>query len=128
DRVGDIRSFLAARMPEGPWLYPADQLSDFSERMMAAEVTREKLYLRLHEEVPYEATVETDGWTRTKKGELRVEQTIYVARDGQKAIVLGKGGGTLKSIGEAARKELSEMLGEPVHLFIHVRVRENWEN
>ena len=126
DGVRDLKAHLSSHMPEGPWMYPEDQLSDISDRLMAAEVTREKLYLRLHEEVPYEATVETESWERTKKGELRIEQTIYVARDGQKGIVLGKAGQTLKAIGAAAREELAEILGEPVHLFLHVKVRENW--
>lgn len=126
DGVADLKKFLADRAPEGAWMYPEDQLSDISDRLMAAEVTREKIYLRLHQELPYEATVETESWTRTKKGELRVEQTIYVMRDGQKAIVLGKGGETLKSIGTAAREELTTLLGEPVHLFLHVKVREGW--
>ncbi|MEE2692762.1 MAG: GTPase Era [Pseudomonadota bacterium] len=126
DGVQDLKTFLAQRAPEGAWMYPEDQLSDISERLMAAEVTREKLYLRLHQELPYEATVETESWTRTKKGELRVEQTIYVAREGQKGIVLGKGGQTLKAIGAAAREELTALLGEPAHLFLHVKVREGW--
>ncbi|MEZ5916496.1 MAG: GTPase Era [Parvularculaceae bacterium] len=124
--VDDLKAFLAARAPEGEWMYPEDQLSDISERLMAAEVTREKIYLRLHEELPYESTVETDSWTRTKKNELRIEQTIYVSREGHKPIVLGKGGQTLKAIGEAARGELTELLGEPVHLFLHVKVRQGW--
>jgi GTP-binding protein Era len=126
DGVKDLKAHLAATVPEGPWMYPEDQLSDISERLMAAEVTREKLYLRLHEELPYETTIETEKWERTKKGELRIEQTIYVEREGQKPIVLGKGGQTLKTIGEAARTELAALLGEPVHLFIHVKVREGW--
>ncbi|MFQ5563618.1 MAG: GTPase Era [Parvularculaceae bacterium] len=126
DGVAGLKAYLAARMPEGPWMYPEDQLSDISERLMAAEITREKLYLRLHQELPYEATVETTGWKRTKKQELRIEQTIFVARDSQKGIVLGKGGQTLKAIGAAAREELTHLLGEPVHLFLHVKVREGW--
>ncbi len=126
DGVADLKRRLAAIAPEGPWMYPEDQLTDISERLTAAEVTREKLTLRLHQELPYDATVETEKWERTKKGELRLEQTIYVAREGQKAIVIGKGGETLKSIGEAARKDLAELLGEPVHLFLHVKVKENW--
>jgi len=126
DGVADLKRRLAAAAPKGPWMYPEDQLSDISERLLAAEVTREKLTLRLHQELPYEATVETETWERTKKGELRIEQTIYVAREGQKGIVIGKSGETLKAIGAAARKELSELLGEPVHLFVTVKVRENW--
>ena len=126
DGMRDLIEFLIGKMPEGPWMYPPDQLSDISDRLMAAEVTREKLYFRLHQELPYEATVETEEWTRTKKNELRVEQTIFVSRDSQKGIVLGKGGQTLKAIGAAAREELAELLSEPVHLFLHVKVRENW--
>ncbi|MEM9170875.1 MAG: KH domain-containing protein, partial [Pseudomonadota bacterium] len=126
DGLDDMMTHLTAGAPAGPWLYPEDQLSDISDRLMAAELTREKLYLRLHQELPYETTVETDEWRRTGKGALRVEQTIYVARDGQKGIVLGKGGATLKAIGAAAREELGALLGEDVHLFVHVKVRENW--
>lgn len=126
DGLAELRDLLAARAPAGAWMYPEDQLSDISERLMAAEVTREKIYLRLHEELPYETTVETESWTRNGKGELRVEQTIYVARDGQKGIVLGERGQTLKTIGAAARAELSALLGETVHLFLHVKVREGW--
>ncbi|MEL7486242.1 MAG: GTPase Era, partial [Pseudomonadota bacterium] len=126
DGLDDVRAHLAARMPEGPWMFPEDQLSDISDRLMAAEVTREKVFLRLHQELPYEITVETETWERTKKGEIRLEQTIYVARDGHKGIVLGKGGTTLKAIGAAARAELIELFGEPVHLFLFVKVRENW--
>ncbi len=126
DGVDDLRGRLVARAPEGEWMYPDDQLSDISDRLMAAEVTREKIYKRLHQELPYESTVETTSWTRTKKGELRVEQTIYVSREGHRPIVLGKGGQTLKAIGEAARKELTEIFGEPVHLFLNVNVREGW--
>ena len=126
DGVADLKAALVARAKPGAWMYPEDQLSDISERLMAAEVTREKIYLRLHEELPYESTVETDVWSRTKKGELRIEQSIFVSREGHRPIVLGKGGQTLKAIGEAARAELAELLGEPVHLFLHVKVREGW--
>ncbi|MBB5518769.1 GTPase Era [Amphiplicatus metriothermophilus] len=126
DGILDLKAFLAKRAPQGPWMYPEDQLSDNSERLMAAEVTREKIYLRLHQELPYETTVETESWTRTGKGGIRIEQTIYVARESQKPIVLGKGGQTLKAIGAAARRELTELLGVPVHLFLHVKVKENW--
>ncbi len=126
DGVGDLKRYLVARAPEGVWTFPDDQLSDISDRMMAAEVTREKVFMRLHQELPYESTVETTAWTRTKKGELRIEQTIYVSREGHRPIVLGKGGQTLKAIGEASRKELTEIYGEPVHLFLTVNVRENW--
>ena len=125
DGLKDLKSFLVKEAPPGPWLYPEDQLSDISDRLMAAEVTREKLFLRLHQELPYDSTVETDDWKETKKG-IRVEQTVFVARDSQKGIVLGKGGATLKSIGQAAREELTELLGKPVHLFLHVKVREGW--
>ncbi len=125
DGLGDLKAFLVDKAPAGPWLYPEDQLSDISDRLMAAEVTREKLFLRLHQELPYDSTVETDDWKETKKG-VRIEQTIFVARDSQKGIVLGKGGQTLKIIGQAAREELIELLGQPVHLFIHVKVRQGW--
>lgn len=126
DGLGDLKKFLMEKTPAGPWLYPQDQLSDISDRLMAAEVTREKLYLRLHQELPYDSTVETDSWKETKSG-IRIDQTIYVARDSQKPIVLGKNGQTLKAIGKAAREELTELLGSPVHLFLHVKVREGWD-
>ncbi len=125
DGIADLKAHLVKTTPEGPWLYPEDQLSDISDRLMAAEVTREKLFLRLHQELPYDATVETETWKEAKTG-IRIEQTIYVARDGQKGIVLGKNGQTLKAIGKAAREELAALLGAPVHLFIHVKVREGW--
>jgi len=125
DGLADLKAFLVEKAPPGPWLYPEDQLSDISDRLMAAEVTREKLFLRLHQELPYDSTVETDDWKETKKG-VRIEQTVYVARDGQKGIVLGKNGQTLKAIGQATREELTELLGVPVHLFVHVKVREGW--
>lgn len=123
-----LRDALVARMPEGPWMYPEDQLSDITDRLMAAEVTREKLFLRLHQELPYSLTVETESWKRTNKGELRVEQVIYVERDGQKALVLGQKGQTIKLIGQMAREELEEILGEKVHLFLFVKVRQNWSD
>lgn len=126
DGIHDLKTHLCANAPVGQWMYPADQLSDISDRLMAAEVTREKLYLRLHDELPYESTVETESWTRTSKNELRVEQTIFVARQAHKPIILGKGGQTLKAIGAGAREELINLLGEPVHLFLHVKVREKW--
>lgn len=125
DGVEDLKAYITRRMPEGPWMFPEDQLSDLSERLLAAEITREKLYLRLHQELPYESMVETESWQESKTG-VRIEQTIYVARDSQKGIVLGKGGQTLKAIGAAAREELSALLERPVHLFLHVKVRENW--
>jgi GTPase len=126
DGLKDLKKFLIEKAPAGPWLYPEDQLSDISDRLMAAEVTREKLFLRLHQELPYDSTVETESWKQTKSG-IRIDQTIYVARDSQKPIVLGKNGQTLKIIGQAAREELSELLGVPVHLFLHVKVREGWD-
>lgn len=125
DGLKDLMAFLTEKAPQGPWLYPEDQLSDISDRLMAAEVTREKLFLRLHQELPYDSTVETDDWKESKKG-VRIEQTIYVAREGQKGIVVGKGGETLKAIGKAAREELIDLIGQPVHLFLHVKVREGW--
>jgi GTP-binding protein Era len=128
DGVADLKAHLVRGAPCGEWLYPEDQLSDIAERLMAAEITREKLFLRLHQELPYETTVETENWSRTKKGELRIEQVIYVARETQKGIVLGAGGRTLKSIGTAARQDISVQLGEPVHLFLFVKVREDWMN
>ncbi len=126
DGVKDLKARLLARATPGEWHFPEDQLSDISDRLMAAEVTREKVFKRLHQELPYESTVETTAWTRTKKGELKIDQTIYVSRESQRPIVLGKGGATLKAIGEAARKELTELLGETVHLFLIVTVREGW--
>ena len=122
----DLLDWLLASVPEGPWFFPEEQVSDFPLKQLAAEVTREKLYLRLHQELPYDSHVETDRWEETKKG-VRIDQTIFVARDSQKGIVLGKGGATAKAIGQAAREELGEMLGKPVHLFLHVKVR-NWES
>jgi len=128
DGVADLRDYLAERMPEGPWLYPPDQLSDFPLRMLAAEITREKLYLRLHDELPYASHVETELWEERPDGSIRIEQTIYVLRESQKKIVIGKGGQTIKEIGQAARKELSELLGgRKVHLFLFVKVREKWD-
>ena len=125
--VDDLKARLAELMPEGPWLYPEDQAADLPARLLAAEITREKVYLRLHEELPYAASVETTAFTETPKdGGVRVEQIIYVEREGQRPIVLGKGGQTVKWIGEQARKELAEILGQPVHLFLHVKVKENW--
>lgn len=126
DGVEDLLAHLAARMPEGPWLYPPDQAADITERLLAAEVTREKLFLRLHEELPYASTVETESWKVLRDGSIRIEQIIFVERDSQKAIVLGRGGRTVKDIGEAARKDMAEMFGTKVHLFLHVKVRENW--
>lgn len=124
----DLRAWLASELPEGPWLYPEDQIADLPMRMIAAEITREKLTLRLHEEIPYQLTVETEGWEEKKDGSARVEQVVYVARQGHKVIVLGKGGETIKAVGQAARVELEEFMGRRVHLFLQVRVRENWLN
>lgn len=126
DGVKDLRAYLLTRAPPGAWHYPEDQLSDVSDRLMAAEITREKVFKRLHDELPYESTVETTAWSRTKKNELKVEQTIYVSREGHRPIVLGKGGQTLKAIGEAARTEMTALFGETVHLFLTVNVREGW--
>ena len=124
----DLRRWLADRMPEGPWLYPEDQIADLPLRLLAAETTREKLMLRLHEELPYQLTVETEGWEERKDGSVRIDQVIYVARDGHKGIVLGRRGETAKAIGAAARAELSEFLGRKVHLFLEVRARPKWQD
>jgi GTPase len=124
--VADLRRVVAAAMPEGPWLYPADQAADVQMRFIASEVTREKIYERLHEELPYASTVETEAWEEQKNGSVKISQTIYVARDSQKAIVLGKGGQMIKQLGQLARKELEEMLERRVHLMLFVKVRENW--
>ncbi len=123
--VEDLKTRLAALMPEGPWLYPGDQTADLPMRLLAAEITREKLYLRVHEELPYAAAVETTAYQEQKNG-VRIEQTVHVEREGQRAILLGKGGQTLKWIGSSAREELAEMLGRPVHLFLHVKVQPGW--
>jgi GTP-binding protein Era len=124
--VGDVMAWVAARMPEGPWLYPEDQAADIPSRLLAAEVTREKIYLRLHDELPYASAVESEKWEERRDGSVRIDQVIYVQRDGQKAIVLGKGGATIKKIGELARAELEEIFGRRVHLFLFVKVREDW--
>lgn len=126
DGSDDLLDYIAAEMPLSPWLYPEDQISDLPMRWLAAEVTREKLMIRLHEELPYSSTVETEGWTDTKDGGVRIEQVIYVARESQRKIVLGKGGSAIKAISMAARKDLAEMLDQPVHLFLFVKVRSNW--
>ncbi len=126
DGVDDLRDYLAGVVPPGPWLYPEDQISDAPQRHWAAEVTREKLYERLHDELPYASTVETTDWKTLKDGSTRIEQTIYVERDGQKKIVLGAGGATIKTISMMAREELAEALGAKVHLFLFVKVRERW--
>ncbi|HEV2565828.1 MAG TPA: GTPase Era [Microvirga sp.] len=128
DGIDTMKRQLAAMMPEGPWLYPEDQISDAPLRMLAAEITREKIYERLHEELPYQSTVETDQWQVRPDGSVRIEQTVFVERDSQRKIVLGKGGQTIKAIGQAARKEIAEIAESPVHLFIFVKVRENWSD
>jgi GTP-binding protein Era len=124
--VADLRAWLAQELPHGPWFYPEDQIADLPMRMIAAEVTREKLTLRLHEEIPYQLTVETENWEDRADGSTRIDQLIYVMRDGHKGIVLGHGGETIKGISQAARAEISEFLGRPVHLFLQVKVRPNW--
>jgi len=125
--VADLKRYLAAHVPPGPWHYPADEISDAPLRLMASEITREKMYERLHEELPYQATVETTDWKEKKDG-VRIEQTIFVARDSQRSIVLGKGGSMIKQLSMQARKELSAILEKPVHLFLFVKVREGWED
>ncbi|NVJ98477.1 MAG: GTPase Era [Alphaproteobacteria bacterium] len=126
DGVADLKAFLAKRAPVGPWMYPEDQVADVTMRILAAEVTREKVYLRLHDELPYATTVETEKWEDRKDGSVRIEQVIHVQRETQKGIVIGKGGTMLKKLGQMAREELEEMLGRKVHLFLHVRVTERW--
>jgi GTP-binding protein Era len=124
--IADLRRWLAERLPEGPWLYPEDQIADLPLRMIAAEMTREKLTLRLHQELPYELTVETEAWEERKDGSVRIDQVVYVAREGHKGIALGHRGETIKAVGQAARQEISAFLGRPVHLFLTVKVRPNW--
>jgi GTP-binding protein Era len=124
--VDALRHWLAAALPEGPWLYPEDQIADLPMRMIAAEMTREKLTLRLHQELPYQLTVETENWEERKDGSARIDQLIYVIRDGHKGIVLGNKGETIKSVSKAAREELEAFLGRKVHLFLQVKVRPNW--
>lgn len=126
DGVSDVRAAMAASVPESPWLYPEDQVSEMPSRLLAAEITREKLFMRLHQELPYSLTVETEKWTERKDGSVRIDQIVYVSRTGHKPIVLGKGGRTMRQIGQAAREELSELLERPVHLFLFVKVRERW--
>ena len=125
--VGDLKAWLGAELPEGTWFYPEDQIADLPLRMIAAEVTREKLTLRLHEELPYQLTVETERWEEKKDGSARIDQIVYVARAGHKGIVLGHKGETIKAVGQAARAELMAFLDRPVHLFLQVKVRENWQ-
>lgn len=126
DGVDDLRRALAAAVPEGPFHYPEDQMSDAPLRHLAAEITREKIYRHLHQELPYQSTVETDTWTERKDKSVRIEQTIFVERDSQRKIVLGKAGATIKSIGADSRKEIAEIVGQPVHLFLFVKVRDGW--
>jgi GTP-binding protein Era len=126
DGVADLKRWLAAEVPAGPWHYPEDQITDAPLRHLAAEITREKLYLRLHQELPYQSTVETASWQERKDGSVRIEQTIFVERESQRKIVLGKGGQTIKAIGAEARREIAEVIEQPVHLFLFVKVREGW--
>jgi GTP-binding protein Era len=126
DGITDLKEFFAAQVPEGPWLYPEDQISDAPLRQLAAEITREKLYLRLHQELPYQSTVETEVWKELKDGAVRIEQTVYVERESQRKILLGKGGQTIKAIGAAARADIAASIEHPVHLFLFVKVREGW--
>jgi len=128
DGVPELKARLAQLMPEGVWHYPEDQVSDASERLLAAEVTREQLYQQLHEELPYDSAVRPESYTQRKDGSVEIHQQIVIARDSQKGIVLGKGGARVKAIGEAARAELSQILGVPVHLFLHVKVDEKWSD
>ena len=126
DGVDDLRRTLAEMVPPGPFHYPEDQMSDAPMRHLAAEITREKIFRQLHQELPYQSTVETDSWTERKDKSIRIEQTIFVERESQRKIMLGKGGATIKSIGADSRKEIAEIVGVPVHLFLFVKVRENW--
>jgi len=126
DGVPELKAHLAAMMPEAAWHYPEDQVSDASERLLACEITREQLYRQLHDELPYDSAVRPESYTQRKDGSVEIHQQIVIARDSQKPIVLGKGGAQIKKIGEAARKELAELLGQKVHLFLHVKVEENW--
>jgi GTPase len=124
--VGKLKQRLVEMMPEGPWHYPEDQIADVNLRFLAAEITREKIYERLHEELPYSSTVETETWEEMKDGSVKIKQAIFVARDGQKAIVVGKGGSMAKTLGQLARADMEEAFGRRVHLFLFVKVRENW--
>jgi len=126
DGIGDLKAWLAAQAPEGPWHYPEDQISDAPLRSLAAEITREQVFNRLHQELPYRSTVETDAWKELRDGSVRVEQTIYVERESQRKIVLGKGGASIKAIGAAARAEIAKIIEQPGHLFLFVKVREGW--
>jgi GTP-binding protein Era len=126
DGIGDLKAWLAANAPEGPWHYPEDQISDAPLRSLAAEITREQVFNRLHQELPYRSTVETEVWKELRGGAVRIEQTIYVERESQRKIVLGKGGASIKAIGAAARAEIAKIIEQPVHLFLFVKVREGW--
>lgn len=126
DGVGDLKDWLAGALPESPFLYPEDDISDLPLRLLAAEITREKLTLRLHQELPYQLTVETEKWEDRKDGSTKIDQIVYVARDGHKGILLGKRGETIKEVGKLAREEIAELIERPVHLFLHVSVRPNW--
>jgi GTP-binding protein Era len=126
DGVADVLEFFTTHLPQGPWHYPADEITDLPLRLMAAEITREKLYLRLHEELPYQSTVETDSWKELRDGAVRIEQSIYVERESQRKIVLGEGGRMIKAISMDARKEIADAVERKVHLFLHVKVREDW--
>ncbi len=126
DGVGDLRDFLAARVPEGPWLYPEDQIADMPLRLLAAEVTREQLFLQLHQELPYALTVETERWDERDDESLRIDQIVYLQRESHKPMVLGKGGRRIKEVGSAARRELEALIGRRVHLFLHVKVAPKW--
>lgn len=126
DGIQDIKNYWIKNLPEGPWLFPEDQLSDLPQRLLAAEITREELFHRLHEELPYSLWVETDSWEEFKNGSVKIVQSIYVQRESQRSIVLGKGGSQIKAIGEAARKQLTYILERPVHLFLHVKVKAGW--
>ena len=126
DGVDDLLAHLAQALPPGPWHFPEDQLADMPQRLLAAELTREQLFLQLHRELPYALTVETEGWEEFKDGSVKIDQVIFVRRDSQKAIVLGKSGARVKAVRQAAQAELAGMLGRPVHLFLYVKVRDNW--
>ncbi|MDX2143928.1 MAG: GTPase Era [Rhodospirillaceae bacterium] len=126
DGLDAIKAHIAAVVPQGPWLFPADEVSDLPGRLLAAEMTREQLFLQLKQELPYSCAVETEKWEERKDGSVRIEQIIYVSRDNHKAIILGEGGKRIKAVGAAARKELEGILGHKVHLFLHVKVKENW--
>ena len=126
--VADFRRYLANRMPEGPWLYPPDQLADLPQRFLAAEITREKLYLKLHDELPYASTVETESWQNRRDGSVKIDQVIYVERESQRRIVLGHKGQTIRTIGQQAREEMAQIFDRKVHLFLFVKVRPNWQS